>query len=67
MGVRIGIDTGGTFTDLIGLDEATGGLVFGKTSSTPGRTPSRNGPGLRPMISAAASPKPGRGGRSTKR
>src|SRR5713226_8485094 len=36
MGVRIGIDTGGTFTDLIGLDVATGGLVFGKTSSTPG-------------------------------
>jgi N-methylhydantoinase A len=36
MGVRIGIDTGGTFTDLIALDEATGGLVFGKTSSTPG-------------------------------
>jgi N-methylhydantoinase A len=36
MAVRIGIDTGGTFTDLIGLDEATGGLVFGKTSSTPG-------------------------------
>jgi N-methylhydantoinase A len=35
MAVRIGIDTGGTFTDLIGLDEATGGLVFGKTSSTP--------------------------------
>jgi hypothetical protein len=28
MGVRIGIDTGGTFTDLIGLDKATGGLVF---------------------------------------
>jgi N-methylhydantoinase A len=36
MGVRIGIDTGGTFTDLIALDEATGGLVFAKTSSTPG-------------------------------
>src|SRR5258707_11483976 len=35
MGVRIGIDTGGTFTDLIGLDEATGMLVFGKTPSTP--------------------------------
>jgi N-methylhydantoinase A len=35
MGVRIGIDTGGTFTDLIGLDESTGQLVFGKTSSTP--------------------------------
>src|SRR5438105_4748860 len=36
MGVRIGIDTGGTFTDLVGLDEATGGLAFGKTSSSPG-------------------------------
>jgi N-methylhydantoinase A len=35
MGVRIGIDTGGTFTDLIGLDESTGQLLFGKTSSTP--------------------------------
>src|SRR5216684_1020613 len=35
MGVRIGIDTGGTFTDLIGLDGATGTLVFGKTPSTP--------------------------------
>jgi N-methylhydantoinase A len=35
MGVRIGIDTGGTFTDLIGLDGATGALVFGKTPSNP--------------------------------
>src|SRR5438105_1839983 len=35
MGIRIGIDTGGTFTDLIGLDAATGRLVFGKTPSTP--------------------------------
>src|SRR5258708_38202233 len=35
MGVRIGIDTGGTLTDPIGLDGATGMLVFGKTPSIP--------------------------------
>lgn len=35
MGVRIGIDTGGTFTDLIGFDESTGELVLAKTPSTP--------------------------------
>lgn len=37
MAVRLGIDTGGTFTDLIGLDEATGALVVAKTPSTPAR------------------------------
>lgn len=37
MGVRLGIDTGGTFTDLIGIDEATGKLVVAKTPSTPAR------------------------------
>ncbi|HEX5499575.1 MAG TPA: hydantoinase/oxoprolinase family protein [Thermomicrobiales bacterium] len=37
MGIRIGIDTGGTFTDLIGVDEATGNLVVAKTPSTPAR------------------------------
>ena len=37
MAVRIGIDTGGTFTDLIGLDEATDRLVVAKTPSTPRR------------------------------
>ena len=40
MTVRIGIDTGGTFTDLIGIDEATGQLVIAKTPSTP-RRPAR--------------------------
>jgi N-methylhydantoinase A len=35
MGVRIGIDTGGTFTDLIGLDQSTGEIVLAKTPSTP--------------------------------
>ena len=35
MAVRLGIDTGGTFTDLIGIDDATGELVVAKTPSTP--------------------------------
>ena len=33
--VRIGIDTGGTFTDVVALDDATGRLVTTKTPSTP--------------------------------
>src|SRR6185503_6598282 len=33
--VRIGIDTGGTFTDVVALDEETGELVTTKTPSTP--------------------------------
>jgi len=37
MTVRFGIDTGGTFTDLIGIDDATGELVVAKTPSTPAR------------------------------
>ena len=37
MAVRLGIDTGGTFTDLIGIDDATGDLVVAKTPSTPAR------------------------------
>ena len=35
MPVRIGIDTGGTFTDLIGVDETTHRLIISKTPSTP--------------------------------
>jgi N-methylhydantoinase A len=34
--IRIGIDTGGTFTDVVAFDEDTGGLVTTKTPSTPG-------------------------------
>ncbi len=35
MAVRLGIDTGGTFTDLIGIDDDSGALVVAKTPSTP--------------------------------
>ncbi|MGH3445360.1 MAG: hydantoinase/oxoprolinase family protein [Nocardioidaceae bacterium] len=33
--IRVGIDTGGTFTDVVALDEQTGDLVSTKTPSTP--------------------------------
>ncbi|MBO2452385.1 hydantoinase/oxoprolinase family protein [Actinomadura barringtoniae] len=33
--LRIGIDTGGTFTDVVALDEDTGAVVTTKTPSTP--------------------------------
>src|SRR3954453_19753487 len=34
--IRVGIDTGGTFTDVVAFDEDTGELVTTKTPSTPG-------------------------------
>src|SRR6478736_5799143 len=34
--IRIGIDTGGTFTDVVAFDEDTGEIVTTKTPSTPG-------------------------------
>jgi N-methylhydantoinase A len=34
--LRIGIDTGGTFTDVVAFDESTGTLTSTKTPSTPG-------------------------------
>ena len=34
--IRIGIDTGGTFTDVVALDEDSGEIVTTKTPSTPG-------------------------------
>ena len=33
--IRVGIDTGGTFTDVVAFDEDTGALVSTKTASTP--------------------------------
>ncbi len=35
MSLRIAIDTGGTFTDIVAIDETTGELVAAKTPSTP--------------------------------
>ena len=35
MRIRIGCDTGGTFTDLVAFDEKTGRMSFHKASSTP--------------------------------
>ena len=32
---RAGVDTGGTFTDFVVLDEATGAFAIGKTLTTP--------------------------------
>jgi N-methylhydantoinase A len=35
MALHVGIDTGGTFTDLVALDDATGRLLVAKQPSTP--------------------------------
>ncbi len=35
MALRIGVDIGGTFTDLVALDETTGAVVTTKALSTP--------------------------------
>ncbi len=35
MGIRVGIDTGGTFTDLVALDEESGKLSLAKVPSNP--------------------------------
>ncbi|HVG65056.1 MAG TPA: hydantoinase/oxoprolinase N-terminal domain-containing protein, partial [Actinomycetota bacterium] len=33
--IRVGVDTGGTFTDVVAFDEDTGELATTKTPSTP--------------------------------
>lgn len=37
MALRVAVDIGGTFTDLVYVDDATGALGLAKTSTTPGR------------------------------
>jgi N-methylhydantoinase A len=48
--VRIGVDVGGTFTDFILLDEASGAVRFYKTPSTPGDPSEAIETGLREML-----------------
>ena len=35
MGLRVGIDTGGTFTDLVAIEQSTGRIITAKKPSTP--------------------------------
>ncbi|MEE9149665.1 MAG: hydantoinase/oxoprolinase N-terminal domain-containing protein, partial [Candidatus Tectomicrobia bacterium] len=35
MTTRVGIDIGGTFTDLVAMDEATGAIRFSKVATVP--------------------------------
>ena len=35
MGIRLAIDTGGTFTDIIAIDDTVGSMTALKTPSTP--------------------------------
>ena len=43
MGMKIAIDTGGTFTDVVAINEASGEITATKTPSTPDDPESRSG------------------------
>ena len=55
MSVRIGIDTGGTFTDVVAFDEATGMLHATKTPSTPNDPSQAFAEGLRIILDQAGA------------
>lgn len=59
--IRIGIDTGGTFTDVVAFDEATGRTVSTKTPSTPGNPADGFMAGIEKVLGLidAASPETG--------
>ncbi|QIX27626.1 hydantoinase/oxoprolinase family protein [Nocardioides sp. JQ2195] len=58
--IRVGIDTGGTFTDVVALDEETGELVTTKTPSTPGNPADGFMAGIEKVLGLLGLP-PGRG------
>ena len=51
--LRLGIDIGGTFTDLVLLDEASGAMHFGKTLTTYGDPTDGIVDGMREVLEAA--------------
>ena len=51
--MRLGIDIGGTFTDLVLLDEATGAIRFGKTLTTHGDPTDGIVTGMREVLAEA--------------
>ena len=55
-GIRVGIDTGGTFTDVVALDEDTGELVTTKTPSTPADPADGFLAGIDKVLGAARAP-----------
>ena len=53
--MRLGIDIGGTFTDLVLLDEGTGAVRFGKTLTTHGDPTDGLVAGMREVLAAAGA------------
>ncbi|MFG1750067.1 hydantoinase/oxoprolinase family protein [Streptosporangium sandarakinum] len=53
--VRIGVDTGGTFTDVVAVDERTGEITTVKTPSTPADPADGFMEGVRKVLIAAAA------------
>ena len=56
MGWRIGVDTGGTFTDVVAVNEATGQRFARKTSSTPDDPSRAFTDGIRELLSEIGVP-----------